>query len=278
MRMISTLLAATAALGLATAASAQDSDPSTDYNGFYIGGTIGTTAQNNDGGSTVVFDTNRDGTFNENVLTSTGGNAFSPGFCNGFSTANAPGGCRKDENGLEYSVRMGYDARLGNNLVAGVLIEGAKSSARDGSSAFSTTPAGYSFDRELDYAVSARARLGFTPGGGGLMYVTGGGSYAKIDHTFSTTNTANSFTPFNDGKMVWGWQAGGGAEVLLSRNLSLGLEYLYNRYNDDEYFVAVGNGTAGATNPFVLAGGVNMRPSETRYDYHSLRATMSFRF
>ncbi len=278
MRMISTLLAASAALGLATAASAQDEDRSNDFNGFYIGGTIGATAQKNDGASTVVFDTNRDGTFNENVLTSTGGNAFSPGFCNGFTTANAPGNCRKDENGLEYSVRMGYDARMGSNLVAGFLVEGAKSSARDGSSAFSTTPAGYSFDRELDYAISARARLGITPGGGGLFYVTGGGSYAKIDHTFSTTNTANSFSPVNDGKMVWGWQAGGGAEVLLSRNLSLGLEYLYNRYDDGDYFVAIGNGTAGPTNPFVLAGGVNMRPAETRYDYHSLRATMSFRF
>lgn len=277
MRMISTLLVATAAFGLSTAAFAQDEDRSNDFNGFYVGGTIGTTAQNNDGGNTVVFDTNRDGTFEENVLTSTGGNAFSPGFCNGFTTANAPGDCRKDGNGLEYAARLGYDARMGN-FVAGLLVEGSKSSARDGTSAFSTTPAGYSFDRELDYAVSARARLGYTPGGGGLFYVTYGPSYAKIDHTFSTTNTANSFTPVNDGKMVLGWQAGGGAEVLLSRNLSLGIEYLYNRYDDNDYHVAVGNGTAGPTNPFVLAGGVNMRPSDTRYDYHSLRASMSFRF
>ncbi|MFM5929372.1 MAG: outer membrane protein [Novosphingobium sp.] len=278
MKKFSLLVAAAAGLGLPTAALAQNSDRSDDFNGFYVSGTIGTTAQNNDGSSTVVFDTNRDGTFNETVVTSTGANAFSPGFCNGFSAANAPGGCRGDTNGLEYGVRLGYDARLSNNLVAGVLIEGSKSNAKDGTSAFSTTPAGYSFDRSLDYAVSARARLGFTPGGGGLFYITGGGSYAKVDHTFSTTNTANSFTPMNDGKMVWGWQAGGGAEVLLSKNLSLGVEYLYNRYNDDEYYVAVGQGTAGATNPFVLAGGVNMRPSETRYDYHSLRATLSFRF
>jgi outer membrane immunogenic protein len=278
MKKFSLLVAAAAGLGLPTAALAQDRDRSDDFNGFYVSGTIGTTAQNNDGSSTVVFDTNRDGTFNETVVTSTGANAFSPGFCNGFSTANAPGGCRGDTNGLEYGVRLGYDARLSNNLVAGVLIEGSKSNAKDGTSAFSTTPAGYSFDRSLDYAVSARARLGFTPGGGGMFYITGGGSYAKVDHTFSTTNTANSFTPMNDGKMVWGWQAGGGAEVLLSKNLSLGVEYLYNRYNDDEYYVAVGQGTAGATNPFVLAGGVNMRPSETRYDYHSLRATLSFRF
>lgn len=270
-------LVAAAAVGLAQPAFAQDRDKSADFNGPYISGAIGTTAQNNDGGSSVLFDTNRDGTYGDTVLTSTGANAFSPGFCNGYSTSSTNGTCTKDGNGLEYAVRLGYDARMGN-LVVGGLVEGSKSHARDGTSAFSTTPAGYSFQRDVDYAISARARLGLTPGGGGLFYVTGGGSYARLNHTFTTTNTANSFTAVNPDKMVWGWQAGGGAEVLLSKNLSLGLEYLYNRYNDDKYFVAVGTGTAGATNPFVLAGGVNMRPSETRYDFHSLRATMAFRF
>jgi outer membrane immunogenic protein len=164
------------------------------------------------------------------------------------------------------------------NWVVGGLFEASKNNSTDGVSAFSTTPASYSFNRKLDYALSLRARGGYTPGGGILFYATGGGSYAKINHGFATTNTANTFTELNDGKRVWGWQAGGGGEVMITDNVSLGIEYLYNRYRDTKYAVAVGQGTAPATNPFVLAGGVNMRPNDFHYGFHSLRATVNFQF
>lgn len=81
------------------------------------------------------------------------------------------------------------------------------------------------------------ARAGYTPGGGALFYVTGGGSYAKIDHSFTTTNTANAFDERRDGKMVWGWQAGGGTEIMVTRTHVW--KYLYNRYDDSKYNVAV---------------------------------------
>jgi outer membrane immunogenic protein len=269
-----------ASTALATPALAQDRDTSGDFDGVYIGGSVGLSTRSGDGADRVVFDTTRDAGSDNTVTTSSGANAFSPGFCNGSSTfsSNASDGCTNDNDDLEYGVRLGYDKRFGN-VVGGVLIEGSMSDATDSTTAFSSTPAGYSFTRGVDYAVSARARLGITPGGGrGLMYVTGGGSYAKLNHTFTTTNTANSFTPNNEDEMVWGWQAGGGAEIKLGSSLKLGIEYLYHSYDDDKYFVQIGNGSAGATNPFVLAGGVAARPSDTRYDFHTFRATLGFEF
>lgn len=275
MRLTTLMIPLLATTAFAAPTLAQDRE--THFDGPYIGGTIGTAAQSNSSGNAVEFDTNRDGTFGETVTTVAGANAFSPGFCNS-ATSTATVECHGQDDGLEYAVRLGYDSRMGN-IVLGGLIEASKSESIDGASAFSTTPAGYSFARELDYAVSARARLGYTPNGGALFYVTGGGSYAKLDHTFTTTNTVNAFTANNDDEMVWGWQAGGGAEVMLGNNLSLGLEYLYNRYDDDNYSVSVTRGSAGATNPFLLnGGGTNMRPSDTRYDFHSLRATVSLQF
>ena len=250
-----------------------------DYNGPYIAVSGGLATHDDHGADTIVFDTNRDGKFDNTVLTSTGANAFSPGFCNGSTTLNSQTTtpCTRDRDAAEYAVRVGYDARYGD-IVMGVMLEGAKSDATASTTAFSSTPASYSFTRGIDYAVSARARIGYAPGRRGLMYVTGGPSYAKIDHTFATTNTANSFTPVNADKMVLGWQAGGGAEVGLGGGLTLGMEYLYNRYYDDKYYVAIGNGTAGPTNPFVLAGGVNAGPQDIRYDFHSFRAVLGFRF
>ena len=280
MNFKSLLLPLVATTALATPAFAQDRDTSGDFDGVYIGGSVGLATRSGDGSNRVVFDTSRDAGTDNTVTTSTGANAFSPGFCNGSSLANSnvTSSCANDDDDLEYAVRLGYDKRFGN-VVAGVLIEGSKTDATDSTTAFSTTPAGYSFTRGIDYAVSARARLGITPGGGrGLMYVTGGGSYAKLDHTFTTTNTANSFTPNNADDMVWGWQAGGGAEVKLGGNLKLGIEYLYHQYDDDKYFVQIGTGTAGATNAFVLAGGVAARPSDTSYNFHTFRATLGFEF
>jgi len=256
-----------------------DSNRSGHFDGPYVGASIGMSVQENDRGDTLVFDTDRDGTFGDTVNTVAPANAFSPGFCNGVAQAPVPsGGCRSDRDGVEYAIRAGYDKRMGNMVIGG-LIEASRSKARDATSGFSTTPANYGIERELDYAVSARLRAGYTPGGGALFYVTGGGSYARIDHRFFTTNGANSFDEVRDKKMVWGWQAGGGAEVMVTDNVRLGLEYLYNRYRDNKYKVAVGPGTAGATNPFLLAsGGTDLRASDRNFDYHSLRATVAFEF
>ncbi len=248
------------------------------FSGIYLQGFGGIGLLGNNRGN-FEFDTNRDGNYSENVNTALGANAFSPGFANcGAFGATRDAGCAKKKEGAEYGARIGFDVRSGN-VVFGGLVEGSRSESVYRSSAFSTTPANYRIDRSLDYAVSARARLGFTPGGGALFYTTGGVSYAKIDHDFSTTNTANSFTERNDGKMLWGWQAGGGTEVMLTNNLSLGVEYLYSRYKDDKYAVEVGQGTAPATNPFLLnGGGTNMRLSDKVFDTHSVRAVVGLRF
>lgn len=265
---------------IALPAMAQDSgfDRDTHFDGVYIQGAggIGFRGEN---GSTFEFDTDQDGNYDETVRTLAGADAFSPGFCKGGANGRTRAdGCRPDKAGAEYAVRLGYDSRMGNMVVGG-LIEVSRNDAKDRATAFSTTPAAYRIDRSLDYAVSARARLGFTPGGGALFYGTGGVSYGKIKHDFMTTNTANSFTENNDGDMVWGWQAGGGAEIMVTNNVSLGLEYLYSRYRDNKYSVSVGQGTAPATNPFLLDGGAtDMRIKDRNFDTHAVRATIGLHF
>ena len=278
----SSALLALALAGLASPAFA-DEYPG-DYNGPYVAVSGGLSTHDNHGAGsdTIVFDTNRDGKFDNAVRTSTGANAFGPGFCNGGSMLNsqATTPCTPDHDAFEYAARIGYDARYGD-IVMGVMVEGSKSDASDSTTAFSSTPASYSFERSIDYAISARARIGYAPGNRGLLYVTGGPSYAKINHEFYTTNTVNSFTPVDDGKMVWGWQAGGGGEVVLGGGFTLGMEYLYNRYRDNKYYVVFGNGTAPATNAFVVSGGsggVYAAPQDPRYDFHSFRAVLGFRF
>lgn len=272
------LLAAVAASALAVPAMAQDArDTSQDFNGPYISVGGGGTLQGSDRGETLVFDTNRDGVYGDQVTTSAGANAFSPGFCNGAATGTANLGCRNDKDGPEFFGRIGLDQRMGN-FVVGALLEGGHSNARDSVSGFSTTPASYTMSREADYQGSLRVRAGYTPGGGALFYLTGGPAYSRLNNKFVTSNTANSFA--DNGKThAWGYAAGGGAEVMVTNNISVGLEYLYSDVKDDDYRVNVGPGTAPPTNPFLLnGGGTDIQRSGSHFRTHSVRGAISYRF
>lgn len=272
------LLAALAATAMTMPAMAQEGrDTSQDFNGPYISIAGGGTLQGSDRGETLVFDTNRDGTYGDQVTTSGGANAFSPGFCNGAATGTANLGCKNDKDGPEYYARLGYDKRMGN-FVIGAVLEGGRSHARDSVSGFSTTPASYTMSREADYQAGARLRAGYTPGGGALFYVTGGGAYARLDNKFTTSNTANSFS--DNGKTNgWGYAAGGGAELMVTNNISVGLEYLYTDLKDKDYVVNVGPGTAPPTNPFLLnGGGTDIQRSNPHFRTHSVRGSLSLRF
>ncbi|MGH6615487.1 outer membrane protein [Sphingomonas sp.] len=272
-----TLAAGTAALAVAAPAFAQDTEKA-PFDGVYVGGTIGFDAQPNDGNETILFDRNLDGTFGDPVVTSGGANAFSPGFCGGAATSTANLACRNDKDNISYSARIGFDKQFGN-LVAGVVGEFGKSQVRDSVSAFSTTPARYTMTREVDYNANLRLRLGYAANTT-LFYATGGPAYAKLDHSFTTSNTANSFTERGKNSS-WGYVAGGGIEQKLGQHFSIGLEYLYNQYKDDDYRVRAGAGSAPATNPFILAPnttGTDFARSGDQFRWHSVRATAQFRF
>ena len=192
-----------AALGLAAPAAAQETTADAPFSGIYIGGSFGYDVQPNDVGETIEFDRNLDGVFTDTISTATVTDAFSPGFCNGRATNNvAPsrGGprCRNDKDGIAYYGRVGADIQRGN-IVFGVVGEFGKSEISDSVSAFSTTPAFYTMTRDLKWEASARVRAGYAANTT-LFYGTAGGGYANIDNSFTTGNTANTFTSNGDSK------------------------------------------------------------------------------
>lgn len=273
---------------MAAPAFAQDASE-TPFSGIYIGAAGGYDIQKNDVGSSILFDRNLDGGFGDTVTTPAGGNAFSTGFCNGssrtqLSPANG-GSCRNDRDGWAYYARVGVDHQAGP-IVYGAVGEFGRSEISDSVTGFSTTPASYVMTRRLDWEASIRGRAGFAANTT-LFYGTFGAAYAKIDSSFATTNTANAFAASGKNKQ-WGFVGGGGIEQKLTPNISIGLEYLYHQYRDDDFRVraTAGAGIAGspvllAANPFVLAPnttGTDFRRSDDKFQWHSLRATVGFRF
>jgi len=251
------------------------------FSGLYVGGSFGYDVQAGDRGTSVLFDRNLDGRFGDTVTTATGANAFSTGFCDGAArgvSLTAGGGCRNDKDDIAYYGRVGFDQQFGN-IVVGIVGEFGKSEIRDSVSAFSTTPANYVFTREVNWEAQARGRAGYAANTT-LFYGTGGVGYVSVDNSFSSSNTANAFTN-NGNNRQWGFVAGGGLEQKIGRNFSIGLEYMYHDYRDDDFRVRVARGTAPATNPFVLAPnttGTDLRRSDNRFRWNSLRAVANFRF
>lgn len=260
------------------AAAGASAQTATDWSGLYFGGAVGYATPNESDDESVLFDTNLDGTFKDTVSTAAGADAFSPGFCDGAAIGRTPAeGCRDTVDNVSYALRAGYDWQVGNLVFGGVA---EVSQARIGTdvTAFSTTPASYTFTRDLNTLIALRARGGVA-WDKFLAYATAGYAQGDVDHGFSTTNGANSFTPTGDDEAS-GYQVGGGLEYAWNQNWSFGLEYLYTSLKDDDYQVRVGRGTAPVTNPFLLvnAAGTDMRRSEENIEFGTINATVNFRY
>ncbi|MEA3390628.1 outer membrane protein [Sphingobium sp. CCH11-B1] len=269
-------IGAALALAMAAPAMAQDNGP-VDWTGPYVGVSFGKTWQKNDGDEHLRFDTNRDGNYDDVIRTASGANAFSPGTCGGAARGPTPAsGCNSDKNAIAWMGHVGYDRQFGS-IVAGVVAEGGQAFIDDKVSEYSTTPAFYTMRRKIDWNANLRARLGYTTPGGIMPYITGGLAYAQVQNYFRTSNTANSFTPVDAEEDAWGWTMGGGVEAKVAPNFSIGARYLWTRYNVGDYRVDVGQGTAPATNPFVLTGGASINRGD-KFDTQSLMVTTSFRF
>ena len=277
--VLATGIALVSSLTLAGGAAAQ-SDPS--WTGFSVGILGGAVENREDENETVLFDRNLDGNFNDTVVTTSGADAFSPGFCSG--SANGPSstrGCDRDRGGAEAALRAGYDFQFGA-FVIGAVGEISTATAEDSVTAFSSTPASYTFKRNLQSVAAARLRLGYAAGPA-LVYATGGYAQGKIDNRFTTSNRVNAFsTTSEDEQDADGFQAGGGVEYRLAPNLSVIGEYLYTSLDvEDPFVVRVGRGGATATNPFILppnTTGTDLVRSSDAFVTHSFRIGMAYRF
>jgi outer membrane immunogenic protein len=266
-----------AAGGLAPAALAQDGD----WTGLYVGGHVGYSFKSDQ--EAVLFDTDRDGAFDDTVRTAGGADFFSPGFCEGAARGNTQAaGCRKTDGNVNYSVRVGYDLQFGN-WVVGAVGEYAVHNIGDDVSAFSTAQDSYTFSRDLNTLTSVRLRGGWATEEY-LLYLTGGIAWGDVDQNFSTTNTINTFAPATESE-IEGYQVGLGYEFklgdmwLIGSGATFGVEYMWTSLDDGMYPVAVGPGTAPATNPFLIVDptGTDMERTKDLFEYSSLGFTLGYR-
>lgn len=259
-------LACVVPLAAITSAAAQDmqppaslTPPAYSWTGLYVGAHGGYSFGENDD-NILVFDTDLDGDFDDTVLTGGGANAFGPGFDSDF------------EDGFNVGGRLGYDYQFGGFLL-GAVGEISYFDIGDEVTGNSTTPAFYTFDRQLDWLASGRLRGGFAFDRF-LVYATGGVAYGSVDHSFSTNSPAILVSVSEADEDAWGYTIGGGVEALLTSNFSLGIEYLYTDLDADTQTARFA--TAGGGAPF--GTGTDMRPDDDQFDFHTIRGVVTYRF
>lgn len=277
-------LLTTTAIGLAAlgagAASAQDSAAS--WTGFYVGGSLGYGWQPSDGDEVVNFDRNLDGNFGDPFVNFQPNAAGNGGMCGGAPTSASPRtGCTKDNDSTAWKIHAGYDYGFGETgIVIGAVAEYGKSYLYDNVTAFSTTPAVYKLQARLKSDGAIRARAGYALATGTLLYATGGAAYGKITNSFSTSNTVNNFAVTNPNKNSWGWVYGGGIEQKVGP-FSIGTLYTFTALKNHDSLVRLGTPIVpNPANPFIAqnAAGTDFQRSFSKFAFHTVRATASYRF
>ncbi len=246
-----------------------DAPPLGDWTGFYAGVQLGGAF----GGSSGVFsmDRNRDGAYGDYIA------AFDPS-----QPVCAGDGCGFSgsfDNGVIGGAHVGYDMQF-DRFVLGALVDISVTDIGDRQSGFSGTPAFYHIDRELEWLLTARGRLGYVFAPNWMAYATGGLAVGEVKYSFASNTPATVGVSGGGGTEI-GYSVGGGVETKLTPRVTLGVEYLYTNLGDSDFVVNLsGRPGTGAGNAFGTGGAnsTNAIGSDGDFDFHTVQVKLSYRF
>jgi outer membrane immunogenic protein len=211
----------------------------------------------------------------------------------GVFSSTFPGPASITPDGAVAGLQLGYNFRLGSNLVLGVEadlnmgdVNGSGSSFLCFACGVGTLPGNALAEQEVKLFGTVRGRVGWLLTKDLLLYGTYGFAYAKVEESvvfnsgsavgvstgafaFNCTGTgANCFTG-NSSRTATGRTFGGGVEFALTKNVTLRGDYTYMTLDGDTFQVVAVNGagstpssataTVGDLHLHVLRAGLNLK-------------------
>lgn len=231
--------------------------PASDWTGFYLGIFGGGTFNTGTPG-VLQLDQDGDGDFGEPLVA-----PLSTAFGSNFIGSN--------DGGLTAGIAAGYDMQM-DNFVVGGIIDLAYVDYADRQSGFSSTPASYTELRELNFLGTARIRGGLLITDNLLAYVHGGVAVGDAEYSFVSTNPNSTSSGGND--LAVGYQVGAGLEAKVTESISLGVEYAYTNLGTSDFNTRFTNAPFVVVNP----AGTDVRGSDRNFDFHTVKATLKYRF
>ncbi|OYU16255.1 MAG: hypothetical protein CFE37_00795 [Alphaproteobacteria bacterium PA4] len=156
---------------------------------------------------------------------------------------------KQNKDGFAYGGQVGYDARIGSNIVLGAEV------ALTGRTGTAPLANGGGLELKQGRTIAATARLGFLLGPDSLIY--GRGGYANARYTLRDANT-------NISENRDGYTVGIGYEQIVARNVSARVEYNYARFGND--------------NLPALAADLGASNAKLKYGRNAVTAGLNFRF
>lgn len=196
-----------------------------DWGGFYVGvhGGYGQgKSEYSYNGNTEYWDDNlTDPTAPGGPGYGTGGTLqLYPEFSNEYR-----GGDKQDLDGVFGGAQIGYNYQYSNFVIGAV----ADISAADIESDTANLAVGgggdFSVSSKVDWFGTIRGRAGVA-WDEVLVYGTGGLAYGRVKSSYEYSVDGDDYSG-STSATKWGWTIGGGIEFALTRNITLGTEYLY---------------------------------------------------
>ena len=233
------LAVALGAVAFTAAASAQGvrSQDVPDWNGFYVGGYVGSAWSDasirTDAGTYVPGSSYFTSTANIDSINQNGSGSINP---DAFTGGVQIGANLKSGNWV-----FGLEADFGSFSLKGT--RGATNFV------YPSLPANtYTMHASIDadWLLTARARLGWAIQPNMLIYVTGGLAMTnlRVSNSFSDDADSAGVGGGSHSQTMKGWTIGGGAELALSRAWSIKAEYLYVDFGSLTVRSSVGCGPA----------------------------------
>lgn len=131
----------------------------------------------------------------------------------------------KGKGGI-YGAAAGYNWQFDNNVVIGAEL-GIRSGTKLDDDGYNLKYGNdYHQETSLKYLGTLKARLGYDAGGW-MPYLTAGLAFGKIDADFNFQNTPTQRAIFEDSATKAGFVVGAGADVKVTENVFVGIEYNY---------------------------------------------------
>ncbi len=128
---------------------------------------------------------------------------------------------------------FGYGVRAGADYVMDGWVLGAAADWSFGTNTDIGRDAANEAELAMPNLATIRARAGYTAGSA-LVYLTGGYTQAELEFDVGS----DGYMLFgSDGDWTAGWTMGGGVDVAVTEQVSVGLEYLYLQLDDVRYEV-----------------------------------------
>jgi outer membrane immunogenic protein len=132
---------------------------------------------------------------------------------------------------------------------------------------------GWISETQERWLVTARGRLGLTNfwwfGPQTMVYVTGGGAWAKIDTSEFLPGALATTTAHFESNTRSGWTVGGGIEYAVGYGWSVKSEFLYVKFD---------NFTTFTNAPFATGGTGTVAPREVKLEDYIWRAGLNYKF